>query len=338
MGLTTAPFEPARHLDAAALLLAGRHARDRERDPRFPAAYEVPAACRPLIQEALNGPGAYAVVATAGEQVLGFAAATTFLPPPTHMTAGFFPPRTAQLGYTAHAAREGDEYDVYRAMYADIAAHYVRNGYFEHYAYVAPLDDAVNHAFTTLGFGRALTAAMRDAATPVDNGARDGLELHMAASEDASVVAALNRELSLHHAAAPIFWPYIHEAVPSSIEFQKNLLKEAGENAHWIAYDGGTPVGMNTFMAPSWISPMLTPEKTVYLYQGIVSKAARRGGVGKAILGQGVAWAREQGYEHVALHFASANIEGSRFWQANGFRPIEHRLSRHIDERIAWAT
>jgi GNAT superfamily N-acetyltransferase len=94
---------------------------------------------------------------------------------------------------------------------------------------------------------------------------------------------------------------------------------------------------MNTFMGPFWLSPMLVPEKTVYLYQGVVSESARRGGLGRAILARGIDWAREQGYEHVALHFASPNVSGARFWQSNGFDPIEHRMSRHIDERIAWA-
>jgi GNAT superfamily N-acetyltransferase len=90
-------------------------------------------------------------------------------------------------------------------------------------------------------------------------------------------------------------------------------------------------------MAPFWISPVLTPEHTIYLYQGIVSKDARRGGVGRAILARAVRWARDAGYEHIALHFATANLEGARFWQSSGFQPVEYRMARHIDERIAWA-
>jgi GNAT superfamily N-acetyltransferase len=337
MRMTVAPFERSRHLDAAALLLADRHRRDRERDPRLPAAFEVPAACRPLIEQALEGPGAAGVVARRGDEVLGFAVMSTFLPAPTHMTAGFFPPRTAQLGYAAHAATQGHEHDAYRSMYAMLADHFVASGYFEHYAYVAPRDAAVNDVFASLGFGRALTCAVRDAAVPVEGGPADGVQLHMAAAEDGAVVAALNKELSLHHSRSPIFWPYLHETVASSTEFQAELLADPDANAHWIAYRDGKPLGMNTFMQPVWLAPMVTPERTVYLYQGVVSGEARAGGVGTAILAQGIAWARERGYDHVALHFASANIEGARFWLGNHFEPVEHRLARHIDERIAWA-
>jgi ribosomal protein S18 acetylase RimI-like enzyme len=54
-------------------------------------------------------------------------------------------------------------------------------------------------------------------------------------------------------------------------------------------------------------------------------------------LARGVAWAREQGYAHIALHYASQNISGARFWESQGFESIEYRMTRHIDERIAWA-
>jgi GNAT superfamily N-acetyltransferase len=104
-----------------------------------------------------------------------------------------------------------------------------------------------------------------------------------------------------------------------------------------VAYDNGVPVGMNTFMQPFFLSPMTVPEKTIYLFQGIVTQDARAGGVGTAILSKGVEWAREQGYEHVALHFAAANLPGANFWQTSGFRPIEHGMRRRLDDRIAWA-
>jgi GNAT superfamily N-acetyltransferase len=197
-------------------------------------------------------------------------------------------------------------------------------------------DRTVEEAFVSLGFGRTLTAALRGV-EPIGSVQPDGVELHAAAAEDSEVIFALNEELNLHHTRPPIFWPMLTETADSSHAFTRDLLNDPTTNAHWVAYEGGRPVGMNTFMAPFWISPMLTPEKTVYLYQGIVSEDARRGGLGRRILAQGVDWAREQGYEHVALHFASPNVSGARFWQSQGFAPIEHRMTRHIDERIAWA-
>ena len=244
------------------------------------------------------------------------------------------PPRSAQLGYSNHAAKAGLEHEVYREMYAALAAEFVSRGFFDHIAYVAPQDRAVEEALLSLGFGRTLTAAMRGV-EPVVGAAK--ADLHQAGGEDANVVFELNEELMQHHARAPIFWPLLREPEESSHQFTRDLLADPKTNAHWVAYENGKLLGMNTFMAPVWITPMLTPEKTVYLYQGIVSEGVRGGGVGKALLARGIDWAREQGYQHVALHFASPNVSGARFWQAQGFSPIEHRMARHIDERIAWA-
>jgi GNAT superfamily N-acetyltransferase len=329
-------FDPPKHLDGAAQLLAERQARDRARDERLPAVYEVPAACRPLIEQALATPSTEAVVAMAGGEMVGFGIMSGFLANPTHMTASFFPARCVNWGYTSHAAKAGMEYDAYREMYAALSDRFVDNGYFWHNVYVAPRDEAVVDAMSSLGFGRTLTCAVRDVG-PVDADGVRGVEIHEAASEDGDVVAALNDELMAHHARAPIFWPHLPETEASSREFQDGLLQEPSKNAHFVAYDNGKPVGMNTFMAPSWLAPTACPEKTIYLYQGIVSEQSRGGGVGKTVLKRGVGWAREQGYEYVALHFAAPNVSGARFWLGNGFIPVEYRMTRTIDDRISWA-
>ena len=335
MGLQVRPFDPAHDLEHAASLLAERHARDRARDPRFPAAYDVPAACRPHIEQVAHAEGAVGFVAVDAGEVVGFAVMQPFLANPTHMTAAFFTPRTINIGYASHAAAAGREYDIYRELYGALAEQAVARGFFDHNVYLAPRDQAAVEAFVSLGFGRTVVAGLRGV-DPVDSDAA-GVEMHLASSEDAAVVFALNDELNLHHARAPIFWPLLPETAESSHQFTRDLLAEAEKNAHWIAYKDGQPLGMNTFMPPVWVPSMVTPDDTIYLYQGVVSEQARSGGVGRAILSHGVNWAREQGFHHIALHYASPNISGARFWSGNGFEPVEYRLTRHIDERIAWA-
>ena len=336
MTITISTFDPQRHLDVAAKLLAARHARDRARDPRFPAQFEDAAECRSRIEAEAVEAGAFGVVAESAGDVIAFAIMAPFLVVPTHYTANFFVPRSAQMGYAGHAAAEGMELQAYREMYAVLAEHFVKQGIFDHLAYIAPRDPAVGEAFVSLGFGRSLTCAIRDVA-PLDAPVAPGIEMHLASSEDAAVIAALNDDLGAHHAKSPIYWAHVREADASANEFQRSLLDTPDENAHWVAYDNGRPVGMNTFMPPDWVSPLLRPGKVVYLYQGIVSPDARRGGVGATILARGIDWAREQGYEHVALHFAAPNVAGAKFWQSQGFVPVEHRMVRHIDERVAWA-
>lgn len=336
MNITTTPFDRDRHLDAAAELLAARHRRDRNRLPFLPAAFEDPAACRPQIEHAFDSAGWYGVAAHAGGELVGYAIMTPQLIAPTHFLANFFPPRGVSLGYAAHATKDGMEYDVYRAIYADLADHYVTLGFFDHAVSIAAPDLETREAWASLGFGRVMTCAIRDNG-PTSHPAAAGLELHQAGAEDAEIIFRLNEELTLHHARSPIFNPYLHESDEASHDFQRNLLADPTANAHWVAYEDGRAVGMNTFMPPLFVSQMTVPEKTVYLFEGIVTQDARAGGVGTAILSKSAEWAREQGYEHIALHFASANLPGAKFWQSSGFRPVEHAMRRRIDERIAWA-
>ncbi len=334
--LTIAPFERSRHLEPASMLLADRHRRDRERDERFPAAYEVPAACTPIIEQSLDTHDSWGVVALRGGDVVGFLVATPTLIAQTHFLASFFPPRQVGVNYGAHAAEAGLEYDVYREMYGAIAERAVSLGFFDHSINLPARDAAAQDALVSLGFGRTMCAAIRGVDPPAKPPS-SAVQLHQASAEDATVIFELGEELTLHHARTPIFNPYIRESDAASHEMQRGLLSEADTNAHWVAYEDGRAVGMNTFMPPGFLSPLTVPDKTIYLYQGIVAPDSRAGGVGSVILAKGVEWARERGYDHIALHFATANLSGARFWQANGFAPVEFGMRRRIDERIAWA-
>jgi GNAT superfamily N-acetyltransferase len=335
MALTTDAFKSAAHLEVAANLLADRHRHDRARDARLPATFEDPAQCRGQIEHSLATAGAFGVVVSEGADPVGFGIMTPQFIEPTHMLAAFFPPRGASLGYATHAARDGMEYDVYREMYGALAENFVERGIFHHSVSVPASNPAAVDAFNSLGFGRNMACAIRSV-DPVDRAAAP-IDVHQANAEEYPAVEALGEELTLHHARSPIFNPYVRESDEASHNFIKGLLEDPEANAHWMGYEDGKAVGMNTFMQPFFLSPMTVPEKTIYLFLGIVTKDARQGGVGSAILSKGVSWAREKGYENVALHFATANLSGAKFWQSSGFRPIEYGMRRTIDDRIAWA-
>jgi GNAT superfamily N-acetyltransferase len=335
MPLTAIPFDPHKHLDAATALLASRHKRDRTRDPRLPASFENRSPCRAQIENTLNATGWQGVLIKDGPEPAGFAIMAPQFFEATHMLANFFPARGASIAYGAHAVREGMEYDVYREIYGALAGHFVQNGVFEHSINLPARNAAAIDAFNSMSFGRTMACAMRGV-EPVARPAAS-VEVHQASAEDYPVIEQLGEELTLHHARAPIFNPYIRESDEASHNFIKGLLDDADGNAHWIGYDNGKPLGMNTFMQPFFLSPMTVPDKTIYLFLGVVTQDARMGGVGSAILSQSVAWARDKGYQHIALHFATANLSGAKFWQSSGFAPIEYGMRRRVDERIAWA-
>jgi GNAT superfamily N-acetyltransferase len=330
--ITTAPIDQ-KHLDAASGLLAERQRRLRKLNPVLPASFEDPGACRSVIADELEGNGTEAVVAIAEDTVVGFLMMSALVFNPTDMIAAFMPHRPAQI-HGAHAVRPVVAFDAYREMYAALAGVFVQRGYFDHMAYLPAADAAAHDAFVSLSFGRALVAAVRGV-DPVQPSA-SSLEIHEAGIEDINVIMHLNDELLAHHTRSPIYWPHARET-NAALEANQRRHLEDETTAHIVGYKDGRPVGMNTFIPPDWIDPLLRPDGTVYLYQGVVSPEAQSGGVGKAILARGVDWARDHGYKHIALHYASPNLSGARFWQAHGFEAIEYRMTRHIDERIAWA-
>ncbi|MDP9236108.1 MAG: hypothetical protein M3P30_01690 [Chloroflexota bacterium] len=241
MELKLLPFDKDRHIDAAAELLAGRHRRDRAREPLLPTVFDDAPACRAQIERAFDTPGWHGILAEVREEPAGFAIMTPVVTAQTHFLASFFPARGAALGYAAHAAKDGLEYDVYRAMFAELAGHFVSLGFFDFAINVPASDLASREAWASLGFGRTMTCAVRGV-EPTEKAATASVELHQAADEDAEVIFKLHEELMLHHARSPIFNPFIRESDASSHDFQKNLLADPAANAHWVAYESGTPV------------------------------------------------------------------------------------------------
>jgi GNAT superfamily N-acetyltransferase len=336
MPITTTPFTEV-HLDEAAALLADRPQRDRERQPALPAAFSDPATTRPLLAGLLADPTPRGVAALdSGGRLAGYLFGGMGLPAPTMRFAGFVRPRFGRIGYADHAARAGEELDVYRALYAALAPGWVERGLFTHYIEASATDEAALAAWFSLGFGQDLALAVRDSG-PVA-GASDavtGLEFHQAGPEDMGVVWPLLEALARHHASSPIFLPDLPETHMEQRAYQQHLLEDPAA-AHWLAYRDGTAVALQTFMAPN-VPPLALPERSVYLYQGITDAAARGAGVGAALLDRSLAWAREAGYERCLLHFFTANLAGARFWLGQGFQPLSYRLHRQIDERISWA-
>ena len=339
MALTITPFEE-QHLEGAARLVAARHTRDRAREPALPDAFESPKDVRPHLERLFRRAGTVGVVAQRDGEPVGFLLAAAILPAPTQFIAQFYPPRSMSVPYHGHALGSDEDPSLYRELYAALAEGWMRRGFFDHFVEVADRDAAAREAWDSLGFAREVTCAAREVEQPVAQADRAGglpaLEVHQAGPEEIEVVAALGEALWQYHTGSPIFAPYVREVAESTREMSLALLAEAA-NAHFVAYSDGQPLGMNTFLASGFVSPLVVPEACVYLFQGIVYPQTRGGGVGRALLAHAMGWAQEQGYRWCALHFYAANLSGASFWLANGFRPLEHRLRRHIDERIAWA-
>lgn len=48
-------------------------------------------------------------------------------------------------------------------------------------------------------------------------------------------------------------------------------------------------------------------------------------------------WAYQTCYRFCAVGWASPNLTSDRFWRGRGSQPLQYKLTRRIDPRIAWA-
>lgn len=334
MALAIVPFA-AEHLDGAAVLLAARHRADRTHTPALPARFDDPAAARPVLADMVGRPATSGVVALRDGRAVGYLLGLGLLTPATSRAAAFLPPRTGLVPYAGHALDPGEATATLTGLYAALAPAWLAGGFFQHMVMVPAGDARLLGAWHALGFGCDSVTALRSA-SPVD--ARDTrLTIRRATGGDLDVVVHLAEELLRYQAGPPMWFPYLPETEAGERAYQTELAASP-RAAQWLAYHDGRPVGLQDFEpAPDWLSPLLVPEGAVYLPHGYTAPDGRGTGVGTALLAAGLAWAREAGYTHCLLHFLSANVLGARFWLGHSFRPVEHRLSRHVDERIAWA-
>jgi GNAT superfamily N-acetyltransferase len=335
MAVQIAPFADE-HLDGAARLLAERAVADRRRAPMLPPRYQSLDAAAGLIAQERGHDDTGAVVALSGGTVAGFMLGRPSLPPPTAMWSSFVRPRSVSIPYSGFAATGEDAVELYRRMYAALAADWVAAGLFCHYVEPPAGDAVAQDAFFSVGFGQDIALAVRDTA-PLARGTRaaEGLEFRMATEAEFDHVMRLADGLARYHATSPMFLPYPRETWADARRHQQQLLSDP-TNAHWLAYRDGVPLAMHTFELPNF-AEAVRPERSIYLFQGFTVGDGRGGGVGAALLERTMAWARESGYDWCTLHFLTANLLGARFWQRHGFRPITYRLIRQVDERIAWA-
>ena len=322
MALTIIPFAE-QHLEAASRLLAREHRRRRGLDPMLPAGFEAGEEARRPLEEAFRTPGASGFGALRDRDLVAFLIGVPRIPG-----------RVMAIPFHGYALATGEPLETYRELYAVIADEWVCRGFFLHSIILLDGDRELRDCWDSLGFGRWLTTGIRDVSAPVSDPPE--LDIRELGADHIDVFAQLEAANARHHNTSPIFIPYLPED-RDGYRARALALLENPSNAHFVAYEDGEPAGMNTFMTESRHSPLLQPEKDIYLFQGIVYEPYRHAGIGRGLLAHSMRWARDRGYTTCSLHFFSTNLSGARFWTANGFRPAAHVLSRHIDERIAWA-
>jgi GNAT superfamily N-acetyltransferase len=324
MSVEAAPFAGDK-LEDCAELLAERHQRDRNRDPRLPARFEDPAQTRPLIEQA-RGDGRFAAVAVE-EGVAGYLAGQLVIDDI----------RLRQVQLHGHAAAPGRANEAYRVLYAEVARRFLEAGAFVHTVELPAADAEAIEAWFGLGFGRIHAGGLRDVSPLGRAVASRAVEVREAGAEDAREVERLEDALGRYHAEPPMFAPYTGED-QARRRASASRSKEEAEGVDLLAVREGRSLGLVSLRSSPTRHAFLSPEGTVHLASAFIEEGERAGGIGSVLLEAALRWARERGYRWCSVGWQAMNIAGERFWLANGFRPVRYRLGRRIDERIAWAT
>ncbi|MEX2373843.1 MAG: hypothetical protein WD800_08590, partial [Dehalococcoidia bacterium] len=246
--LTIRPFAD-RDLAACGALLADAHRASVRREPAVPERFVEDGRSEAAVRHALLDTDADIAVAERGGRIVGFLGGTRALTPPASFGAQYAPPRGASMPVAGHAVAEDEPaIEVYRLLYAALAERWAADGLFTHHVSMRPADTAVRDAWFLLGFGARTTFAVRDTSPPREpsGSARPpGIEVHAATAEEIDVVRHMDELESLHHRAAPIFWPHLGRDVAAAVEAFQRAALEGDRNPIFVATRDGEPVAMH---------------------------------------------------------------------------------------------
>jgi GNAT superfamily N-acetyltransferase len=300
--LEVVPFTDE-HLDAAAELLAARHARHHQAEPLLPELEDARAAVeRAWREEGASGvfaPGAYLV----GAPFRRFE-------------------KTLRVGIAGHAI-DGHPESI-RDLYAAAAQSWFDHGYTHHEVFVPSYDADLVDTWFRLSFGSSAVLALRetgpeepfDANVSIRHGTRD----------DYPEAARLELEMSAAMQPSPSF---------SSVPLQsfEEVLAEWNEDDDsdyelFIAERDGRVVGQ--FLLYRRPPDLRVPGDSIDLAQASTNPDARGTGVGRALTAHVIRWADENGYAVMTTDWRMTNLWASRFWPRRGFRSTFLRLYRSI--------
>jgi GNAT superfamily N-acetyltransferase len=302
--LEVVPFADE-HLDAAAELLAARHARHREAEPLLPELEDPRAA----VEQEWRKEGASGVFAGSGYLIAA----------PVEIFGG---PTWMRVEITGHAV-EGDPETV-RDLYAAAAGGWVDQGHTMHAVFVPSHDVQLVDAWFRLCFGASATLAMRE--TGPEEPLEADVTIRHGTRDDYAEAARLELEMSASMQPSPSF-----SDIP--LQTHDEVLAEWNEgddNEHelFVAEREGRIVGQ--FLLYRRPPDLRVPRESIDLGQASTDPSARGTGIGRALTAHVIRWAHENGYPVMTTDWRMTNLLASRFWPKRGFRPTFLRLYRSI--------
>jgi GNAT superfamily N-acetyltransferase len=315
------PLQP-HHVDAATALVAARYRRLRSAVPVLPAGWAAePALARIIGELVARGAGAAAVRDGA---LIGFQGATLI---DGHGGRWAYTP---DVGHATSGLNARDAQRVVEALYAHLAAAWVRDTCLEHVITVFADDADAMAALARLGFGHSVIDLVRDLTPVADGVSATGVTVRRAGPDAAAALVELEQGLRSHLVAAPIF---LRAGPVQPLELQRRTLGDPAVATFVAEVDGDVVAFLRAGPSAMDVATIVRDRETASV-SGAFTIADRRGhGVATCLLDAAVGWAREAGYARIATDHESANGEAFRFC-ARHFTPVALSLSRRLAPRI----
>jgi GNAT superfamily N-acetyltransferase len=296
------PFTDA-HVDAAAEMLAARHARHRASEALLPAEVDFRAeVAKEWSQDGASGvfsPGGYLIGAPRQ------AGGATWL----------------WAGIAGHAVTGEAEHA--RDLYATAAQRWVDDGHREHAIFIPSYDAAAIDAWFRLSFGASAALAMCETASETYE---SGVQIRKGTPADFGHAARL--EIAMNEAMQPA--PSFSGQPPRSAEEVEAEWREDDFSPfeHFVAEREGAVAGhLLLYRRPP---DLRVPRDAIDLAQASTYPESRGTGVGRALTAHALTWAHEHGHPAMTIDWRITNLWASRFWPNRGFRTTFLRLYRLI--------
>jgi GNAT superfamily N-acetyltransferase len=295
------------HLDAAARLLAERHARHRAAEPLLPADVDF----RAQIEEERDElPG---VVAVGGSELVGYLVGRR-----KHDSIG--PHVWSHIA--GHAVHEAE---LVRDLYAAAAGAWVDAGLTRHFVFAPNLPELVDPWFR-LSFGASAALAARE--TAPEPAVDAVVVVRDSTPEDALAAARLDRSMTESMLPSPSFSRHDPDEESAIVEEWSDTWERPETYHHFVAErDGGVVGHLLLYRRPA---DLRVPADSIDLAQASTRPSERGTGVGVALTNHALRWAYEHGYPTMVTDWRMTNLLASRFWPKRGFRTSFLRLYRSI--------
>jgi GNAT superfamily N-acetyltransferase len=152
----------------------------------------------------------------------------------------------------------------------------------------------------------------------------EGEQIRIAVYEDIDRILDMWREMMEEHQASDRRIRLAGTALPSYRAYLSYHIHNSASRV-LVGIDGERLIGF-CLLTISRNLPMFLPERYGYLSDLFVCPEARRRGIGRRMVEQGLEWLGEHGIGSVQLQFYEFNKTGAAFWQAMGFAPFYTRM------------